>query len=338
MQNRRQTAYVPRHTRKKARPEPLKRIELMALAGAGALCLALSVPIWTRGANEALLQLSVPAYAVLRAARPAATPAEAPEEPSRTLQVELEETQPQAVEVAAVADPPAPHILIYHTHATEAYLPTEAEPYEASGKWRTQDAEKSVVAVGELLKQLLETEYGIGVLHDTGNYEPPRLAGAYSRSLAAMERYQTQYPSITIFIDVHRDAYGSAQEIDEPKDYVELDGKQVARLMFVVGTGAGATGTGFGQKPDFESNLALAQAITDRLSAQNASLTRDVRIKTGRYNQHVSASCLLVEAGHNANTLTQAKNAMPYLAQAIAACIDTPKTPATLASMAVWTP
>lgn len=45
---------------------------------------------------------------------------------------------------------------------------------------------------------------------------------------------------------------------------------------------------------------------------------RNIRVKTGRYNQHISDQCLLVEVGHNANTLEQALNAVEYLAEAIA--------------------
>ena len=44
---------------------------------------------------------------------------------------------------------------------------------------------------------------------------------------------------------------------------------------------------------------------------------RNIRVKSGKYNQQVSNKCLLVEVGHNANTLEQAKNSMIYLARAI---------------------
>ncbi len=40
--------------------------------------------------------------------------------------------------------------------------------------------------------------------------------------------------------------------------------------------------------------------------------------RTALYNQHVSPNCILVEVGHNANTLEQAKNSMRYLAESIA--------------------
>lgn len=230
-----------------------------------------------------------------------------------------------------------PQILIYHTHTTEAYAPAEGDAYEASGKWRTNDNEHNIVAVGELLAKRLR-ELGLSVIHDTTNHEPPKLATSYSRSEKTMRSYRQKYPSLAVFIDVHRDAYGNGET--PVTDYLELDGKQVARMMFVVGTGKGATGTGFDEMPDFESNYALAESITNHLSTIDSRLVRPIRVKTGRYNQHISGQCLLVEIGHNCNTLSQALAAVPYLAEAIAAALDTARTPVDLSKtdISVWAP
>lgn len=51
--------------------------------------------------------------------------------------------------------------------------------------------------------------------------------------------------------------------------------------MFVVGTGKGATGTGYGQMPDFDSNYALAERITNTLKGIDPGLTRDIRVSPG---------------------------------------------------------
>ena len=219
--------------------------------------------------------------------------------------------EPAVVETAAYS---APRVLIYHTHATEAYTMTPLYTYRETTEWRTKEKGKSVVAIGRLLAEALRS-YGIAVLHDETNHEPPKLSTAYSRSEITMKTYRALYPSIELYIDVHRDAYGKEDGIH---DVVVLDGTEVARLMFVVGTGEGATGTGFSDMPDYESNLALATALTEALASVDPGLIRPVRIKTGRYNQHISSRCALVEVGHNANTLEQALSAVPYLAKAIA--------------------
>lgn len=134
----------------------------------------------------------------------------------------------------------APRILIYHTHTTEAYFPTSEHTYAETSAWRTKDNTCNIVTVGERLTELLRGRYGISVLHDVTDHEPPKLATSYSRSVVTMEKYREEYPSITMFIDVHRDAYGNNPK--EATDFITIDGKEVARLMFVVGTGRGPRG------------------------------------------------------------------------------------------------
>ena len=72
------------------------------------------------------------------------------------------------------------------------------------------------------------------------------------------------------------------------------------------------------ETPDFEANFALAQKLTETLLSYNDRFMRNINIKSGKYNQQVSDKCLLIEVGHNGNTLEQAKNSMTWLARAIA--------------------
>ncbi len=212
-----------------------------------------------------------------------------------------------------------PTVLIYHTHTTEAYTQTETDRYRESSEWRTTDPTQNVIAVGEVLKEILERDYGFTVIHDTTNHEPPKLASAYDRSLITMERYHAEYPSIVLFIDLHRDAYKTDKA---PCDYLTIDGTETAKLMLVVGKGEKYT-----DKPYYDSNIAFAERITEHLNGIMPKLCRPVREKPGRYNQHVAPNCILVEVGHNANTLAQAKAAMPYLAESIAFAFDSGTIP-----------
>ena len=200
-----------------------------------------------------------------------------------------------------------PRILIYHTHTTEAYTATRSSPYVQTSSYRTADASKSVLAVGEALAQRLSVQYGFCVIHDTTDHEPPKLKTAYERSEQTMRSYLERYPSLVLFIDIHRDASSDSS------DYVLVDGQPTARLMCVVGQG-----TKYQEKPDFDRNYALATSLTDHLRLIQNRLARDVRVKTGRYNQHVGRLSLLIEVGHNANTLEQALNAVPFLAESLA--------------------
>lgn len=214
----------------------------------------------------------------------------------------------------------APQILIYHTHTTEAYTQTKENPYTQTSSFRTREQDKSVVAVGEALKKELEEVYGYEVIHDMTDHEPPKLATAYQRSEQTMAAYKEKYPSLEIFIDLHRDASSDST------DYVLVNGQPAARVMCVVGQGEK-----YEIKPDFESNLALAQAFTDSLNRQWQGLGRKVRIKPGRYNQHLSSKSLLLEVGHNANTLEQALQAVPAIAKALHEALNqTEPAPASL--------
>jgi len=200
-----------------------------------------------------------------------------------------------------------PTVLIYHTHAEEAYRETETYTYKSSGEARTTEQDKSVVALGMLLMDDLES-YGLGVIHDTKDHEPPKLSTAYSRSLETMEQHLSETPSLRLFIDIHRDSAGESLK----DDVVVIDGKRCARVMFVVGTGEK-----YNEKPNYAKNYKLAQLITAELENICEGFTRDIRVKTGRYNQHVSDMCILIEVGHNANTFEEAKNSMYYIAKAI---------------------
>ncbi len=203
-----------------------------------------------------------------------------------------------------------PQVLIYHTHTREAYRQTAVDAYAEIGEYQTLQQPHSVVAVGDVLAAELN-KYGFTVLHDTTDHVPPSQSTAYSRSLETMKKYQKDYPTLWVFIDVHRDASS------DTTDFVTVDGEECARMMFVVDNGQG-----YDVKPDYESNFKLAQSITNELEKIHKGFTRPICIKSHSHNQNVSDMCLLIEVGHNANSLEQAKNAAKYAALAISRVVD----------------
>ena len=58
------------------------------------------------------------------------------------------------------------------------------------------------------------------------------------------------------------------------------------------------------------------RAVTDAANALAPGLCREVKIKNGRFNQHVSTGALLIEIGNNRNTLSEALAACPIVAEA----------------------
>lgn len=194
------------------------------------------------------------------------------------------------------------HVLIYHTHTYEAYEP--------SVNWRSEKPDENVVMVGRALAASLEA-LGLEVTHDTAAYEPPDLEGAYERSLDMLESRLSAGEQYDLVIDLHRDAVASTSDI---KRTVNIGGIDVARFMVLIGQG---TTGGYQVKPNWEANLKFAEGITYQLNLQCENLARNVKIKTGRFNQHVADCCILIECGMNTNTMEEVLAGIPYLAHAI---------------------
>lgn len=204
------------------------------------------------------------------------------------------------------------NILLYHTHTNEAYAPDYEGQYEGEESQRTHDENYNIVSVGNVLAEKLE-EYGFNVIHEKKDHEAEVFTMSYSNSLETMESYADK--NIDVYIDMHRD---SIDDFDYAKnDVVTVDGKKCARIMFVVGTGEGTEKYHWDKLPDWESNYALANSITQELNNLVPGIAKDVMVKKGRYNQHVSGSCLLVEMGYSANSLDEVKNSAEYLAVAL---------------------
>ena len=210
-----------------------------------------------------------------------------------------------------------PRVLIYHTHTYEAYAQDPNDLYEETTQWRTEDSRYNIIAVGAQLKAELQA-LGIEVVHDVTEHEPPKLGTAYVRSLETLQAYADAGEEFDMLIDLHRDA---ASVRNTAPSTVTVDGKPCARLMMLIGTGEGSEGNRFSIVPDWEENYKLAQALTDALNESVDNICREVMVKTGRYNQHMSKNAVLIEVGHNENTLKEAKRATKPLAQAIASIL-----------------
>lgn len=213
---------------------------------------------------------------------------------------------------AAQLTPEEPQVLILHTHGSEAYTPAPGTEVVWSGNHRTTDSRYNVVAVGDAMAEVLG-EAGISVIHDRTLYDYPSYSGAYDRSLAAIQSYLAQYPTIRFILDVHRDAIEDGQG----KQYkvvsaVEWEGT-AAQLTLVVGSdGSGLT------HPHWKENLRLAVAIQQDALACYPTLMRPILLRNSRYNQHATTGSLLVEAGAAGNSPEEAALAGRLFAQRMA--------------------
>ena len=192
-----------------------------------------------------------------------------------------------------------PHILIVHTHGSEAYSQTDGDRYEESDPYRTTDCTHNVVRVGEEMATVFRA-HGFQVLHDTNLYDYPAYNGSYDRSKAAVEQWLAEYPTIQIVLDVHRDALVDS-EGQVYKLVTQEAGQKVAQVMLVLGS----NDTGL-DHPRWKDNLAFAVRLQRELVRGYDSLARPIVLRSSRYNQQLSPGALLVEVGGHGNTLTEA--------------------------------
>ena len=193
-----------------------------------------------------------------------------------------------------------PQILILHTHGSESYTPVPGTEIEYSGDHRTTDNQYNVVAVGDAMARVFG-EMGISVLHDRTLYDYPSYSGAYDRSLAAIDSYLAQYPSIHFVLDVHRDAIEDA-EGNEYKVVSPVEGAgNAAQITLVVGS----DGSGL-EHPRWMENLKLAAALQQHVSQTYPTLMRPILLRNSRYNQHATTGSLLLEMGAAGNSPEEA--------------------------------
>ena len=193
-----------------------------------------------------------------------------------------------------------PQILILHTHGSEAYTPTAGTDVVWSGNLRTTDSRYNVVQVGDEMADVF-SEAGISVLHDRTLYDYPSYNEAYDRSLAAIESYLAQYPSLRFILDVHRDAIEDGQG-NQYKVVSTIDGVGTAAQLTLV---VGSDGSGL-PHPNWMENLKLAVALQEDLLTSYPTLMRPILLRKSRYNQHATTGSLLVEVGAAGNSPEEA--------------------------------
>ncbi|MBQ9984558.1 MAG: stage II sporulation protein P [Lachnospiraceae bacterium] len=198
----------------------------------------------------------------------------------------------------------SPKILIYHTHASEAFADSR-EGYP----------EDTIVGVGAYLKEILEKQYGIAVYHDTTTYD--MIDGVLDRSKAYENSYNgvskilKENPTIEVVIDLHRDG------VDEETHLVtEINGKKTAKIMFLNGVSRSDTNgeIAYLENPNKDTNLAFSFQMYLTGKEHYGDYVRKIYVRSLRYNLHVMPRAALIEVGAQNNTIQEEKNAMEPLA------------------------
>ena len=205
---------------------------------------------------------------------------------------------------------PGPRVLILHSHTTESYTQTPDGRYEESSEYRTLDGDHNMIAIGEILTEILE-DAGVEVLHDRQFHDYPSYNGSYSHAAASTKEYLEKYPTIELILDLHRDAADTAS--GQLVTRCSIGGESAAQIMFVMGTDTRLS------HPDWERNLSLALKLQVLLERENPGICRNLKLSRNRYNQHLGDRALLIEVGAAGNTQAQAELAARELGEAIGA-------------------
>ena len=199
-------------------------------------------------------------------------------------------------------DVDGPQILIYHTHSLEGYRDS-----------KSGDKETSVVGLGDYLTEILTERYGFEVLHDRSTYDSDR-DRAYGVAGPYLQKILKEHPTIEVVIDLHRDGVGEDTYL-----LTEVNDTVMAPVMFFNGLSyTNKNGSLSSLKnPNLQTNLAFSLQMELLASEYYPGFSRGIYLKGLRYNLHYCPKSLLVEVGAQTNSLQEAMNAMPPLADVL---------------------
>ncbi|MDR0992068.1 MAG: stage II sporulation protein P [Ruminococcus sp.] len=226
---------------------------------------------------------------------------------------EIEEIIKNAGDFKLKADG-TPEVLIYHTHATECYLPDgTGNRYDTNFSFRSSDRSINMVSVGNAIEKELEAA-GIGVIHDETLYDEESYNGSYEKSRAGVKKILDENPSIKLVLDVHRDAI-IPNDGEIAGAIAEINGRKAAQIMIISNCSGDTLKYPI---PDFRENLKAAAAILGSLEETAEGISRPILFDYRQYNQDLSKGALLIEVGSHGNTQSEAVYSGELIGKAIA--------------------
>ena len=222
----------------------------------------------------------------------------------------------QPLPFAIEKDSAAPQVLIMHTHATEDYRLSAGLWFTPGDGARSTDRSINMCAVGRVMADTLNAA-GLNTLHDETLNDYPSYTGSYANSRAVVQQYLSQYPSIKIVLDVHRDAI-ETENGSRMAPVCTVNGRQAAQVMIICGCDNGTTVS----LPNYRLNLRFAAAWETAMEGLYPGFTRPVLFSYRFYNQDLTPGSLLIEIGGHGNNLNEALYAGKLAAEGLVAALQ----------------
>lgn len=171
--------------------------------------------------------------------------------------------------IDAVSTDKARHVVIYHTHDDESFIPT-------SGR-ESNPGNGDIYNVGSTFTDALGKS-GVSVTHSFNKHDPHDI-NAYNRSRRTVAQLLKEQPDAAF--DIHRDSAPAEPYI------TSINGINAGRIMIVVGR----------SNPNMQTNLDFASQIKNAADSLYPGLMRGIFIGHGDYNQDLYPTALLFEVG-----------------------------------------
>ena len=180
-----------------------------------------------------------------------------------------------------------PLVYIYNTHDTEDYSDNYGV-YDASFYLKDKLSELGISSIVE--------ENRTSTIRDSNGWN---YGLSYKASRINLERVKNDYPSIRLFIDLHRDSVG------RNSTFINIGGKDYAKVLFVIGR----------EHSNYLENLHYTQSIDYLIGLKYPGLSKGILEKEGYgvngiYNQDIGYNVILLEVGGNENSSLEVKNTL----------------------------
>lgn len=194
---------------------------------------------------------------------------------------------------------------VYYTHNAETFIPND-------GKAKLEGKNGGIFKAGSALVRTLREEYGINTVQSETIHDYPDFNLSYVNSEKTARQMVQSNPSLQVLLDLHRDSGLASREASR----VKIDGQYVAKILIIVGTDSRLS------HPHWKKNYEFAQLLANKMDSLYPGLLKGVRLRSGRYNQHVHPHALLIEIGSDQNSLDEAERAAVILARVIAEVLE----------------